>query len=468
MLGFLAWSLPVTSPLAQDKSSDDNPSPEFNPNPSAGEVIEDSPFEELEVACVEGLKGEACFEAALGWHEGLRGTRPNPSQAYHLYKAGCGFGYAPACTAAATMILRAQAGFLILRPNGTLSLDFGEAARLTGLACTMGTLTACGRYGDLMIDPDAQLPNEGTTHHDIRRDPLAARQAYMDGCPLPSDRDLGAVERDPRSCKRLGQFYEEGIAGLPKSPKNAATYYQLGCDTGDAPDLCVKADLLEADEMERDESPGKTKKAHRSSIQPQRPRPDVSRFRDTPDAVTYASGQEAHHRRFDVTLGLGARWTYDEEAVTGMKLRIGAVIWFNMLGIAIDSGFTTDKFMRIYDRTYLRFQQGLGAQLAIPLPDNLPQPIDFRLVLGVGGTLGTLKRGQAGDFLLSYGLRERVQLELGTSRRGGARQWGAIRFEQQQTWYADTGSRQEHSSQVVLIAGFSFGGLDADWTPKKN
>ena len=78
-----------------------------------------------------------------------------------------------------------------------------------------------------------------------------------------------------------------------------------------------------------------------------------------------------------------------------MKLRIGAVIWFNMLGIAIDSGFTTDKFMRIYDRTYLRFQQGLGAQLAIPLPDNLPQPIDFRLVLGVGGTLGTLKRGQA-------------------------------------------------------------------------
>jgi TPR repeat protein len=452
----------------QEQGEEQDEKPKYDPEPTETELIVDSPFEKLEVACVERMVGEACFEAGRGWHEGRGIPRPNPLQAYHLYKAGCGFEYAPSCTAAATMILKAQAGFLILRPDGILSLDFGEAARLTGLACTFGDLASCGRYGDLMIDPDGQLPNEGTVHREIRQDPLAARQAYMDGCPLPTQRDLKDADRDPRSCGRLAQLYEEGLAGLRKNKDEALTYYRLGCAAGGDSNLCVKADLIDAHGLEPDSPPKKSLRSTRASIQPQRPAPDTSRFRDSPDALIDASGHDTHHRRFDLTLGVGARWTYGEGGVAGMKLRIGGVAWFNMVGLAFDIGFMADRFARIYDRTYLRFQLGLGPQLAIPIPDRLPQPIDFRIVLGVGGTVGMLKRGREGDLLLSYGIRQRVQLEVGNARRGGARQWGAIRFEQQQTWYADTGDTIEQASQVVLLGGFTFGGLDVDWTPKQH
>jgi len=466
VLGLFVSLSGVTNAEAQDGGS----SSEVGPD----ERIEDSPFESLEVACIEARLGAACFEAAAGWHKGRGLTRPNPLQAFNLYKAGCGFGYAPACTAAAIMILQAQAWDFILKPDGTLSLDFGEAARLAGMACTLGDSASCGLYGDLMIDPDSQLPNDATTHHNIRHDPLAARQAYMDGCPLPEEQSVPPVQRSALCCGRLAQLFEEGAAGLRKSPENAVIYYRLGCQTDPNSEMCIRADLLEADAIEN-ETPSKkgVKKTpqrtnnQRSSIQPRRPAPDISRFRDTPDAVTSSSGQQSHHRRFDLTLGLGGRWTYDESPITGMKLRVGGVIWFNMIGISIDVGFITDRFARIYDRNYLRFQSGVGPQVAFPIPDNLPYPIDFRVVLGVGGTVGALKRGGEGDFLLGYGARQRVQLEVGTSRQGGPRQWGALRFEQQQTFYADQGDVVEHSSQVVLIAGFSFGGLDADWTPKK-
>ena len=204
--------LPALAPAA------DNDQPKgdrYDPEPGAAEVIVDSPFEELEVNCVERMIGASCFEAAQGWQQGKGIPRPNPLQAYHLYKTGCGFEYAPACTAAATMILNAQAGFLILRPNGILSLDFGEAARLTGLACTMGDLRSCGLYGDLMIDPDGQLPNKGTVHRDIRQDPLAARQAYMDGCPLPTP-----VTWTPRSA----MF--DLVRGLLSSMKKGSLAYE--------------------------------------------------------------------------------------------------------------------------------------------------------------------------------------------------------------------------------------------------
>jgi TPR repeat protein len=459
--------VPVSQALAQDESEEPKP-PRYDPEPGVNEVIIDSPFEALELACIDEFNGRACFGAAQGWHEGRGIPRPDPGQAYHLYKAGCGFEYPPACTAAATMVLRAQAGFLIIRPTGILSLDFGEAARLVGIACTLGDAAACGLYGDIMIDPDGQLPNEATIHRNIRQDPLAARQAYMDGCPLPNQRDLGSVARDVRSCSRLAQLYEQGRAGLRKSSEFVLTYYRLGCEAPGGSELCVLADLLEADGLERDEQPTNERVRRRTTIQPRRPAPDTSRFRDSPDALIDHTGQDAHHRRFDLTLGLGGRWTYGSEQISGMKLRLGGVAWFNMVGIAFDTGFTTDRFARIYDRTYLRFQQGLGPQLALPIPDRLVQPIDFRLVLGAGGTLGTVKRGQQGDFLLSYGLRQRIQLEIGTSRRAGARQWGALRFEQQQTWYTDTAATVEHSSQVVLVAGFTFGGLDVDWTPNVN
>ena len=459
--------LPTSLVLADDKDTDQPSDGRYDPEPGNSEIIVDSPFEELEVDCVERMVGASCFEAAKGWQQGKGIPRPNPLQAYHLYKAGCGFEYAPACTAAATMILNAQAGFLILRPDGILSLDFGEAARLTGLACTMGHLASCGLYGDLMIDPDGQLPNKGTIHRDIRQDPLAARQAYMDGCPLPTSRDLATPERDARSCARLAQLYEEGIAGLRKSPSDAMIYYRLGCKAQNGGDLCIKADLIEAEGLEEDSPPQRTKSNQRASVQPQRPAPDTTRFRFTPDALLAGPSQESHHRRFDLTFGVGGRWTYGEDGINGIKLRVGGVGWFNMVGLAFDAGFTTDRFARLYDRTYLRFQAGLGPQLAIPIPDRLPQAIDFRIVLGAGGTIGFIKRDRDSGLVLGYGLRQRVQLEVGTARRGGARQWGGLRFEQQQTWYGDTDSTTEHASQVILLGGFSFGGLDADWTIKK-
>ena len=464
---FALFCLPVSLAIAAGGDDDQSKDERYNPEPGAAEVIVDSPFEKLEVDCVERMMGASCFEAAQGWQRGTGIPRPNPLQAYHLYKAGCGFEYAPACTAAATMILNAQAGFLILRPDGILSLDFGEAARLTGLACTMGHLASCGLYGDLMIDPDGQLPNKGTVHRDIRQDPLAARQAYMDGCPLPSPRDLDTPERDARSCARLAQLYEEGIAGLRKSPVDALTYYRLGCKTEGEGDLCVKADLIEAEGLEPEPVTGNKKATRRTSVQPQRPVPDTSRFRFTPDAALAGPSQESHHRRFDLTFGVGGRWTYGDDGISGMKLRVGGVAWFNMVGLAFDASFTTDRFARPYDRTYLRVQGGLGPQLAIPIPDRLPQAIDFRVVLGAGGTIGFIKRDRDAGLILGYGFRQRVQLEVGTSRRGGARQWGGIRFEQQQTWYTDTGPNTEHASQIVLLGGFSFGGLDADWTLKK-
>ena len=463
-----AFLLPSAA-LAQSKDDEAEEGERYDPFLRENEVIQDSPFEQLEVACVEQLDGKACFDAAVGWQRGDRGAKANPRQAFHLYKAGCGFEYAPACTAGATMILRAQAGFLILRPKGTLSLDFGEAARLLGLACTMGDVASCGLYGDLVLDPEGMLPNDGTVHRELRSDPLAARQAYMDACPLPEETRDTQVERDPRSCIRLAQLFRDGRAGLRRDTAESRRYYELACRTGKSEDACVQADLLAAEAIEGvEERPRAARqKARRKSLQPQRPTPDLSRFHSSRDALVDATGRESHHRRFDLTLGLGARWTYGDPPIAGMSMRLGGVAWFNMLGIAFDGTFLTDKFARPYEREYLKLHHGVGPQLAVPIRHNLPYPISIRMVVGVGGTIGVVQRGFGAPFLLGYGAREHIQIEVGTAALSGPRQWGAIRFEQEQTWYSDTGDNVEHASQVLLLGGFSFGGLDVDWTPKR-
>ena len=54
-----------------------------------------------------------------------------------------------------------------------------------------------------------------------------------------------------------------------------------------------------------------------------------------------------------------------------------------------------------------------------------------------------------------------LQLVIVTLHSQGARQWGAVRFEQQQSWHAQTIDGPEHASQIVLVFGFTFGG----WGP---
>ena len=446
----------------------DSKPPTFDPDPGENVEIEDSPFEDLELACIESGDGRSCHQAAVYWHEGRGISKPNPRQAYNLYIAGCSFGYAPSCLGAATMIVRAQAGFFILRPEGILSLDFGEAARLAGAACSLGYLAGCGLHGDLMMDPDGQLPNDATIHRNIKHDALAARQSYRDGCPEPrDDDDLAPTDRDARSCGRLAQMHEEGIAGLSKDWDRAVLYYQLACEaSGGVEEFCDRADLMEA------EGPEVTPERPRTSIQPRRPKPNVERFRTDPqtriEKHETEHRQDSHARRFELELGIGARWTYGNTALAGMKLRFGANIWFNVLGFSIDGGFTTDKFAHVAGRTYLRFQQGFGPMVVIPIRHRLPYPIALRIVFGGGATVGALKRGPSASYILGYGARQRIQVEAGTNQKTGARQFGALRFEQQQTWYTDQGDAVEHSTQVVFLAGFTFGGRGGDWTPKKN
>ena len=137
----------------------------------------------------------------------------------------------------------------------------------------------------------------------------------------------------------------------------------------------------------------------------------------------------------------------------------------NQIGIALETGFMTDKFAAVSRRTYMRFQHALGVKVAVQLPLSLPYDARMHVVAGGGGTLGSLKLHPA-DFVVAYGFREHVQLVLSTNQQSGPRQWGALRVEQQQTWHRGSGAAPEHSTQVVLVAGFTFGGKAPDWRPK--
>ncbi|MEE2828867.1 MAG: tetratricopeptide repeat protein [Myxococcota bacterium] len=446
----------LVPPLASAQDGEQGP-PEEGPRKVL--VIEDSPFEVLEVLCTQDRKGAACYEAARAWHEGRGIPKPNPLQALNLYTAGCSFGFAPACMAGAKMITLAQGGFVILQPKGTLSLDFGEAARLARIACDLKELAGCGLYGDLMIDPQGLLPNKSTVVGNIKHDALAARQAFFDGChPADQIDPLKPRPVDVRSCLRLAQMYEEGSGGLIKNWDRAIEHYQRACTaSGGEGDWCDRAIIMEF------EGPGKEAERPRTSVQPQRPTPDVDRFENNPDTRLTGQTKGDHSRRVEIVLGTGIRWLYGPGSFAGLKLNVGVNLWFNVLGFSLDTNLTTDKFVNIAERTYLRFQHGFGPMLGIPIPDKLPFPIAIRLVFGGGGTLAHLKRGPDATFVLGYGARQRIQLEAGNERDSGPRQWGALRIEQQQTWYTDIPGQVEHATEVTLVGGFTFGGWGPDW-----
>jgi hypothetical protein len=62
---------------------------------------------------------------------------------------------------------------------------------------------------------------------------------------------------------------------------------------------------------------------------------------------------------------------------------------------------------------------------------------------------------------------ERIELRLSSPQRQGPRQWGGIRFEQQQSWIQYTHGGVEHASQFMAVFGFTFGGVGPEKPKKK-
>ena len=98
---------------------------------------------------------------------------------------------------------------------------------------------------------------------------------------------------------------------------------------------------------------------------------------------------------------------------------------------------------------------------------KVPWGAVMRIGVGSGLTFGSVKYHPA-PYVFSFGARQYIQIEIGSGQTSGPRQWGAIRIEQQQTWHKDGGALPEHSTQLVLIAGFPFAGKGPDWTPKQH
>ena len=444
-------ALTLSGPARADEGKP--PPPDVRPDEKARPFeVEDSPFEELELACIEQQDGDACLDAGNAWFEGRGLDKPNVTQAVNLWTAGCSFRNGEACLLAGRQYLVGRVGILLI--GWKISLDFGEADRLFGLACDEGVLEACGLRGDLNMNPKAMLTEDGPKlFHDLEDDMLLARQSFEIGCPLVPG------PADHRSCTRLGQMYEAGRGGVRQDVALALRFWERACElTEDEGDACLQAEVL------LEEAPPPADDDPRISVQPHRPIPDIGRFED-PSSGVHDEVKGEHFTRFDLELGVGARWTYGPSSVAGAKLRAGMNLWFNMIGIALETGFMTDKFAAVSRRTYMRFQHALGVKVAVQLPLSLPYDARMHVVAGGGGTLGSLKLHPA-DFVVAYGFREHVQLVLSTNQQSGPRQWGALRVEQQQTWHRGSGAAPEHSTQVVLVAGFTFGGKAPDWRPK--
>ena len=418
--------------------------------------VEDSPFEELELACIEQQDAAACREAGKAWFEGRGLEKPNVTQAVNLWTAGCSFRDGESCLLAAKQYLVGRVGVLLY--GSKLSLDFGEADRLLGLGCDLEVLEACGLRGELNMAPRAMLPPDGPRlFHDHTDDLLLGRQCFEIGCPLTD----GAEDGDLISCSRLGQMYETGVGGVRKDRALALRYWERACAiTQDGGEACLQVEALQEPEPEEQED------GFRISVQPRRPQPSTRRFED-PSLGTQGKSAGDHFTRFEFELGVGARWTYGEGSIGGPKLRAGMNLWFNVIGIALETAFTTDKFAAVSMRLYTRFQHALGLKVGVELPFSLPYNARMQVVAGAGGTVGSLKLHPA-PYVVAYGLRQHIQLMLTTNQQAGPRQWGAIRVEQQQSWHLGGGPAPEHSTQVVLIAGFVFGGKGPDWRPRSH
>ena len=443
-------------------------------------LILDSPFEAWESACVSEQDADACLRAGLAWKRGEGLDKPDNQQAAALFDAGCRFGSRDACLLVGQMYLKMEAGLQFVLPKGTVSLDFGAAADSFQRACRLGAFQACGIWGDLYMNPPALLPRPEAVARNIKVDMVQAVQAWTQGCNESKAPDVADIvppgepaQADERSCLRLAQLNEVGKAGVRKNLERSALLYRRACYASGKSEHCKTAEEVaagthrieggtrtsvspRADAPTDDELLADTTAPERQSVQPHRPRPKVGRF--TKDKTGLINSPRAKPIRFDVEFGLGARWLYARPSYASVKWRLGMNVWFGLLGVSFEGGFHTDSFLQPAKREYLRFMHSLSAKLALPLPLNAEKfHGELYLILGGGATLGALELAQ-GSFMPTWGAREMVQLVVVTHAQRGPRQWGALRFEQQQSVHPMSNGTVEHSSQVVLLFGFTFGG----------
>jgi hypothetical protein len=453
-----------TAAAAQTRGGPPTGGPEGQDDDGDGIIILDSPFEALELECIEERNGESCYAAGQKWFVGEGLERPNVTQAVNLWQAGCTFGHARSCLGAAILFKEGKAGVFILAEDGQVSIDLGSAERYFRLACDFGILEACGLDGELLMAPQKTLP-AGATWHDLEEDMFSGRQSFEVGCPALSEEAPVWAKRDARSCARLAQIWEQGF-GVRRLRSLATEYWDLACaaegNDGEG-GSCDEAKRIRAltDGPVEEEEP-------RKSIQPHRPRPKVDRFRNA-DIGIVGTTSEDHYRRFELEGGVGARVRYPTpnlgSALATFKMRAGIAIWFNVIGIGLDTAFSTDKFAAVQYRLITRFQHSLILKTAFPLRVKIPWGAVMRLGLGGGLTFGSVKFHPA-PYVVTFGSREYIQIEIGSGQTSGARQWGALRLEQQQSWYKGGGLIPEHSTSFVLIAGFTFAGKGPDWTPR--
>ncbi len=458
-------ALAVARPGAQRGDREKPVDPNAVPESQDGDGIEilDSPFEDLELQCIEQGDGQACFDAATAWRTGEGIEKPDRMQAENLYRAGCSFNHVPACMAAADMYLKLEAGMQLLMPKGTVSLDMGQAAWFLRSACELGELSACGLWGDLLVDPRSLLPSPEAVARGVETDLLLARQAYADGCnqgsfeatlPLP---DEGLVEADLRSCARLSTLYAQGI-GVRRDRRRQSYFLSRACNIAGGERYCEEAEAME---LELQAEPEEV--SERPVAEPKYDPDDTQRFIEDERRIKSTDPLD-RPLRVEFELGAGGRWTYamaTRPAVAGMTLRLGLNLWYHLFGVSIESGVITDDPLRSDIRTYSRFGQTVSFKFAMPLPIKWPIAAKSWLVLGVGPTLNALKLEPA-PFQFSWGAREMLQFVLSSAQETGPRQWGAIRIEQQQSWWVGSGG-PEHSTQVVALFGFTTGGWGPEW-----
>jgi TPR repeat protein len=430
-----------------------------------------SPFQALEDACVVDGDGDACLRAGRLWRTGQGETRPDREQAINLLAAGCRFGSIDACTTAADMYLRMEAGLRLLA-DGTVQLDMGSAADYFRAACEGGRLSACGLWGDLLYDPRSLLPNKDAGAYGLDQDVLLARQAWADGCnggdiegvkPLPPEGE--ALAADLRSCARLADIHRGGGLGGRKDPRRQLYFLQRACriEGGDA--FCAQADALVAAGTEPEEAeplppPPDGGRDFNAGVN----EPDADRFADPALGIRSREAGDRPHR-VEFELGVGPRVVYPttvQGVVAGVQWRLGFNLWFHLFGVSLEGGVLTNDPFNARTRTYTRMMNTVSFKLALPL--DVPMPLAARawFVIGVGPQLGALQLLDH-PFELTWGAREMVQFVLSSPQERGPRQWGAVRIEQQQSGWQTGNGEIEHSTQLMFLFGFTAGGWGPAW-----
>ena len=450
-------------------------------------VIVATPLDYLETPCVEERDADKCFEAGVLWKQGVpsfKEGKPDLRRADNFLRTACYFGHGQGCLLAAKMHLAVEAG-IVLKADGGVLLDFVTAADLLDKGCRAGVLSACSLGGDLYFSPEAMLPNDQTSFDEdrFREDQIAARQLYEMGCPaawLPGGalradlRDGKFPPVDPVSCKRMGEMFARGITMRPVVA-TAAKYLDLACWIDDTEEVCDRAEEL-GEEAEEEEARKAARKASRTNLDDElgrtegrgngalaSRRPNTNRFDD--DAIGLEEKESIV--RFEFELPLGVRWAYGPTIMPLFVTGIAIDFWFALVGLGVDFTYSTDDLFRPSARDYGRVQVAILGKVAIPLPVRMTIPARLIFVPSIGGSIGSRSLSGSDAAALMGGLVERIELRLQTEQRKGARQWGGIRFEQQQSWVQYTHGGVEHASQFTFVFGFTFGGVGPEIPKKK-